>query len=111
MPDPIDPTLAVALAAAAGLDPSDLKAQIRRQEAGDDDPDRLHARIAELETQVASRLDKPTPVVADAEAQDAAEVQSVTPRQAHELLAERLHAAQSRWTTLGGTGGPDGQAA
>jgi BMFP domain-containing protein YqiC len=48
----IDPKLAVAMAKAAGLDASSLEEQVRRQEAGDDDPDRLRARIAELEAQV-----------------------------------------------------------
>jgi hypothetical protein len=37
--------------------------------------------------------------------------ESTTPPAAHEQLAERLNAAQSKWLTLGGPGGSDGQAA
>jgi hypothetical protein len=70
MPDPIDPALAVALAAAAGLDPSDLKEQIRRQQAGDN-PDKLRARIAELEARVSGQSDTPAALDAGAELQDA----------------------------------------
>ena len=112
MPDPIDPSLAIALAAAAGLDPTDLRNQIRRQQAGDDDPDKLRARIAELEAQVAHPLDSATPLDPGAEPEDASAVRSATPQQAHELLAKQLHDAQSEWITLRGPGGSDdGQAA
>jgi hypothetical protein len=111
VPDPINPDLALALAAAAGLDTSDLKEQIRRQQAGDDDPDGLHARIAELEAQVSSRSDSAAPFDARTDAQDATAIQPVAPKQPHEILAERLDAAQSKWLTLGGPGGSDGEAA
>lgn len=94
VPDPINPDLAVALAAAAGLDPSDLKAQIARQQAGDDDPHKLRARIAQLEQELAAGARETTPRPGD-------EAERPAP-QPHELLAQRLHDAQSEWTTLGG---------
>ncbi len=54
MPDPINTDLAVAFAAVAGLDPTDLKEQIRRQQASDDDPAKLRERITVLEAQLAA---------------------------------------------------------
>jgi hypothetical protein len=102
--DPINPDLAVALASAAGLDPSDLKAQIARQQAGDDDPDKLRARIAQLEQELAA-------IVGSEMSRDVADETEPTAPQPHELLAQRLHDAQSEWITLGGPGGSgDGQA-
>ncbi len=52
-PNPVDPSAAIALAAAAGLDISDLRAQVERRAAGRD-PDALWARIADLEKRVAA---------------------------------------------------------
>jgi hypothetical protein len=62
------PQLAIAMAKAAGLDASGLEDQLRRREAGEDDPERLRARIAELEAQVEQETqaapEAPTPPTA-----------------------------------------------
>ena len=100
VPDRINPDLAIALAAAAGLDTSDLKAQIAREQSGDDDPDKLRARIAQLEQELATRVGKET-------SSGPADKTEPTAPQPHELLAQRLHDAQSEWITLGGRGGSD----
>lgn len=82
---------AILVAKAAGLDVAPLEEQVRRQAEGHDAAT-LESRIRELETRLEA-------------------AQQPAPQQPHEQLAEALHNAQSKWTTLGELGGQDGQAA
>jgi hypothetical protein len=99
--DRIDPALAVAMAKAAGLDASPLEEQIKRREAGDDEAEKLRARVAELEAQVEA---------ADARGK-ASGVEPIAPQQQFaEHFRDAINRARSPWYSTSELGGDDGEA-
>jgi len=76
---------------AAALERKELAGRLR-QNGRDDLADQLEAGVQTAPAEEAEPSTNLTPV-------------------AHERLATALHDAQSRWVTLGGSGGPDGKAA
>jgi hypothetical protein len=94
------------MAKAAGLDAAPLEEQIRRQQNGDDDPDRLRARIAQLEQELAASVTETTPIPVVEGPQPPPAVQP-TPVSSEQRLAEGLRAINASMTPSFSLGGDD----
>jgi hypothetical protein len=89
---------------------SDLSAALR--EAGHEDMAARRKKGAGRKAAQGGRHDLADALITGEQTPPAEEAEpateSTTPPAAHEQLAERLNAAQSKWLTLGGPGGSDG---